>query len=336
MNNCLRNFILCFFAAMLCLSCKRETALPIIVGNLNEVLVVMDDAQWKGAPGRELRTFLMDTILWSTLSETRYNITHIPHESFESFRRHRNIVTVNIEPSLSRSMLSAVENRWAKPQFILSLAAPSADSLISAIDRFGDRMVALLDAKERERLTEVYARGNNVTAERYFEEEHQIDITIPRVYSLDVATPEFCWLSREERILSVGILFWSYPYTDTLQLTREALLAKRNEMTRLHVPGPIDSSYMAIEEDYIEPSMQSFMYKGHYCIRIYGWWKTVKAFMGGPFESIIMVDEERNRILTMDGFVYHPQEKKRDYLTQLDAIMLSMSPLPLKDSEKGK
>lgn len=326
----LKTSLLCVLVCMACFSCKREAALPMVVGNLNEVLVVMDDPLWKGSHGTELRTFLMDTIPWSTLHETRYNITHIPHSSFGSFQRFRNIVTVNVDPTMTSCALSAVENRWARPQLILSLAAPSADSLHAAIARYGNRMVSLIDAEERNRLTEVYTRGNSLEIEDFFARQHQVEVHVPRVYNLDVATPEFTWISREEHELSMGIFFWSYPYTDTLQLTKEALLAKRDEMTSRFVPGPIDSSYMVVET-IIEPEMQSFMYKGNYCIKLNGWWKTVKAFMGGPFESIIMVDEQRNRIITLDGFVYHPQEKKRNYLTQLEAIMLTMRPLPLKE-----
>ena len=317
-------------------SCNRmKRGLPSAVGDMQEVLVVMDKALWEGRSGDSLRSFLLDTILWSPLNETRFDITHIPHDAFSSFRRFRNIVSVNVSSSAPVSRMSVVENRWANSQVVISIVSPSPDSLAAAIPRFGDRMISLLEAKERERLMEVYERSLNRDIQAYMMEKHQVGVQVPRMFTLDVATDDFVWMSRDEQLLTMGVLFWSYPYTDTLQLTLEQLLEKRNEMTSQHVPGPIDSSYMVIE-DLVPPVMQEFIYKDRYCIRINGWWKTEKAFMGGPFESVIMVDEERNRIITLDGFIYYPQEKKRRYLMQLDAILLSMKPLPVASDKRGK
>jgi hypothetical protein len=38
-----------------------------------------------------------------------------------------------------------------------------------------------------------------------------------------------------------------------------------------------------------------------------------------------MVDEQRNRVITIDGYVYAPKFDKREYLRQLQALALTVS-----------
>jgi hypothetical protein len=46
--------------------------------------------------------------------------------------------------------------------------------------------------------------------------------------------------------------------------------------------------------------------------------------MGGPFMSHSMYDARRNRIITVDGYLYYPNQKKRVKMKQLEAIVYSM------------
>ena len=46
--------------------------------------------------------------------------------------------------------------------------------------------------------------------------------------------------------------------------------------------------------------------------------------MGGPFVNITQLDEKRNRIVTVEGFVYAPGNDKRDLLQQVEAIIYTL------------
>ncbi|MBA7543170.1 hypothetical protein ES705_35500 [subsurface metagenome] len=46
--------------------------------------------------------------------------------------------------------------------------------------------------------------------------------------------------------------------------------------------------------------------------------------MGGPFVSISQLDETRNRVVTIEGFVFAPAHEKRDLLRQVEAKILSL------------
>jgi hypothetical protein len=46
--------------------------------------------------------------------------------------------------------------------------------------------------------------------------------------------------------------------------------------------------------------------------------------MGGPFMSLTQLDENRNKIITIEGFVFAPAHKKRELMRQMEAILYSI------------
>jgi len=43
--------------------------------------------------------------------------------------------------------------------------------------------------------------------------------------------------------------------------------------------------------------------------------------MGGPFISWTLVDEPRNRIVTLFGFVYAPKYEKRNHIRKVESLL---------------
>jgi len=46
--------------------------------------------------------------------------------------------------------------------------------------------------------------------------------------------------------------------------------------------------------------------------------------MGGPFLNYAILDEEKNRILSLDAYVYYPNKEKRDLLLQMEAMIYTL------------
>jgi hypothetical protein len=55
-----------------------------------------------------------------------------------------------------------------------------------------------------------------------------------------------------------------------------------------------------------------------------GMWKVVNDFMGGPFLSYTFVDNRTGKLVTVEGFYYEPNQKKRNMMLQLEAIAYSL------------
>jgi len=72
------------------------------------------------------------------------------------------------------------------------------------------------------------------------------------------------------------------------------------------------------------PATKRIDFKGHFAVEMRGMWDLEGDFMGGPFLSYTFVDPRNNRIFTIDGFVYNPNEEKKDLVRQLEAILYTL------------
>jgi hypothetical protein len=78
----------------------------------------------------------------------------------------------------------------------------------------------------------------------------------------------------------LGLLIWTYPYQDTLQLSKQALLAKRNEILRRNVRGKDPGSYMTTEK-ILDPLFDVNKLGNQVFYQLSGLWTVEKGFMGG-------------------------------------------------------
>ena len=179
-----------------------------------------------------------------------------------------------------------------------------------------------------------YAKNNKKYEEigraDILERKFGIRLTIPTSYSLDVDTTNFVWLENKGRGDAIqSILIYTYDKPD-IELTSDFIFAKRNQFTKQFVSGPKDDSYMAVESQAIA-YRREIKVNDINVIELRNLWKMENDFMGGPFVSFTFIDEENNKVINIDGFVYAPQFDKRDYLRQLEAILNSVQ-LPKHES----
>jgi hypothetical protein len=67
-------------------------------------------------------------------------------------------------------------------------------------------------------------------------------------------------------------------------------------------------------EEMLKPEFREFEIGHRYFAQLRGLWKLENGFMGGPFISLS----------TVDGFVYAPGAKKREFLRQVETILYSL------------
>ena len=152
---------------------------------------------------------------------------------------------------------------------------------------------------------------------------HNISLRIPKGYVIDVDSANFIWISHETPYISQSLFIYYYDYTDTLQFEKENLIKKRNEVLKKHVPGNLPGSYMTTETEF-PIDYEQFYLNNRYIAQLKGLWRVENDFMGGPFHSFSTVDESRNRIITVEGYLFSPKFDKRNYMRQLEAIMFTL------------
>jgi len=332
LNQSQMNKIILFFTILISIfsSCATDSEpyVPASSGTPGHILIVMENQKWKYGPGEIVREIFNEPYEILPQEEPIFDYSHVPPEVYSDLlNKSRNILIARISVNVKKSEVLIAKNVHAKPQMIITVKAKNNQEFIKLFKENANKIVYALTKAERKRLIKVY--GGKFSAKNIntkLKNKHHINISVPKGYTLDVDSSNFVWISRETPRSSQGILIWDYPYTDTTQLHLENLLAKRDSMCKLHVPGPADSSYMTTER-IIDPIFNEFLLDKKYAVIIKGLWKITGAkgiFMGGPFVEITIVDEKRGRLITADGYVYGGRKKKRELMRQVEAVLFTL------------
>lgn len=305
-----------------------EPYVPASSGTPGHILIIMENQKWKYGPGETVREVFNQPYEILPQGEPIFDYSHIPPEVYSDLlNKSRNILIAKISVNVKKPEILISKNVHAKPQMIITVKAKNNKEFIDLFKKNANKIVYSLTKAERDRLINVYSKTFlDKKINKKLKSKHHINISVPQGYTLDVDSNNFIWISRETPRSSQGILIWDYPYRDTLQLTLENLLNTRDSITKLHVPGPADSSYMTTER-IIDPIFNEFLLNKKYAGIIKGLWKITGAkgvFMGGPFVEITIVDEKHGKLITADGYVYGGRKKKRELMRQVEAVLYTL------------
>ncbi len=297
--------------------------LPNIAGPAGEVLVVMDNTNWKGKAGNALRETLEQEFPALNQPEPLFDVIHITPEAFDNiFQNHRTILITSVGSQFEKEELNYYENEWAKPQLIIRINAPDSKSLEQIIDEEKNNIVSNIQSYDRKRLIDIYRSSKDPEISGLVS-KFNITLAIPRGYNIDVNTDKFASLSIETSKISQVIFIYQYPYTGPSDLETPNLIAKRNQFLKQYTQGSRPGSYMTTAKLF-PPMVFDINANKKKIVEIRGLWELEHGFMGGPFISHTIVDNSRNMVVTVEGYVYNPNSKKRNLMRQMEAIVYSM------------
>ncbi len=321
------------FASFLLLVSSCDTAgqqggmagriMPNITGGTGEVLVVMDQFNWENSAGDLLQDVLKEEYPGLPQSEPLFDVIQVTASSFDGvYKFHRSVVLTTVSSGLEPKIRYR-ENVWSKPQIMVQIEAPTATALRELISENEATIKSFLVQYDRNRLMNVYKNSKDPNIQKDIATHHQVRLAIPRGYNMDFSKEDFTSVSIESSDLSQVILVYDYPANGPEDLNIANIIKKRNNFTKTYTEGPRDGSYMVIASMY-EPIANDVKNNSMDVVELRGLWDLENGFMGGPFVSHSVYDAKRGRIVTVDGYVYHPNQKKRVKMRQLEAIIYSM------------
>lgn len=322
----MRNLILLLtiVAGTMISSCTGGPQLmPNISGKAGEVVIVVNKGNWESDPGSALRSVLAIDHPYLPQSEPLFNLVNIPENAFTSiFQSHRNIIILKIVSDLTESKMVIQENVWAAPQIVVTISSPTPQEAAALISRESDKLTNALLQAERNR--------NIQNAKKYEEKALRAIVTakfggspfFPTGYNMRKQTEDFVWISYETTYTNQGIFIYKYPFTDSTDFIKENLVAKRNEVVGINVPGQLDNTYMTTNM-LADQGMRWVKYGKRNFIELRGLWEVQNDFMGGPFVDHVFLDKEGKNIIVLEAFVYAPRYDKRNYLRQVESIIYS-------------
>ncbi|MDD3741586.1 MAG: DUF4837 family protein [Bacteroidales bacterium] len=297
---------------------------PIAHGNPGDIVVVMNNDSWNSEPGDTLRAVFHDYCYGVPMEEHWFDLHQIPKDKFiDQNRFHRNIIFQEINPEIKEAKLTVFRDRYAQKQVFVNVVAPNQAEFVKIISKNRNNLIKLFLDADRDRWVEQLEKHSNKTVSKKLADKYSITIQIPANYYLDEFRDDFAWISHETRNYNMNIIIYSWTLSDTSSLDRDYLIAMRNIILKENIPGERPGSFMSTETKYDYPYYELIDHKNQPTGILRGLWKVKGDFMGGPFVSYTKIDKPRNRMITVEGFVYHPNEEVRDKIRLLEGVLFT-------------
>lgn len=327
LNKNISLIILVFLTILSVSSCRdsMESLKPNLTGKPGSVLIVINQNHWDSGIGETFEKYLKAEQKGLPQAEPLFEVSRINVNSFKrNYRTHRNIIMTKISPDQKKPQIIVKRDVWAKQQFVLNILAPNTESFNKLISESGEKIIELLNNAERDRLIQTYTKYQDGSIRSKLSEHHSLSLSVPKGYQYFQDSLSFVWIKRRNnQDVRQGILVYYYNYADTNTFTQDYLVEKRDYFLKRFLPGFSPGTYMATQK-LARVYFREFSNNGRYTAEIRGRWTMVNDFMGGPFVSFTQLDEKRNRVVTVEGYVYAPNEDKQKFLREVEAVLWTL------------
>jgi hypothetical protein len=297
-------------------------------GKTAEMIVVTNnDTKWEGLVGETVRNFFNQDYEVLHQPEPLFEMAHISTAKFNNtkmFQVHHNVFIINIDQNAKKSTIQARKDVWASPQYVINITSPSEEEFITFFDEKKEVVLGTLMESEYARLIRTYKGFRDRDIINSLKKNFKLSMEIPGGFYIAKEYADFAWIRKETKHNSQALLIYTYDFVDTLAFDQARIISFRNALTEEYVPGPSEGSYMVVAEEYSPVISERIDFKGMFAVRTKGLWRLEGDFMGGPFVNYTFVDKKRNKVITIDGYVYAPNKPKRDLLIQTEALIQSL------------
>ncbi|MGL4292209.1 MAG: DUF4837 family protein [Bacteroidales bacterium] len=316
-----------FLLALLLLSGCNGKGVPTLqtaTGSPYEVLVVAERSVLDSKAGKEIRQILDSDVPGLPQSEAQFRISSVTPAQFDNILKPvRNILMVEVSEIYTQPKFSFARDVWGKGQMILYVKAPDLASLESYLLENKQVVLDFFVNAEMNRVIGVLRKDYNKGASEELFKLLGVEMNIPVDLAQVNKSDNFFWISNNGRTARMDIIVYSVPYKDADAFTLNKIIARRDSIMKLHVPGAYEGSYMTTSR-YVSPEFRTMSLGGKYVAETRGLWEVAGDVMGGPFVSHTRLDEANQRIITAEVFVYAPEKKKRNLLRKLEASLYTL------------
>lgn len=304
-----------------CKDGKKTEYKPESIGAINSLSVIIDNELWKGKVGDKIREYFAAPVVGLTLDEPLFSINQMPYKVFTgAVRNTRSILYVQAD---SVNVAHLKSDMYATPQKVGVIKGRTEDEIIANLDAMAPEMIGVFKNLEIGEAQKRFLRSLN--KEKVLEDKFGISLNLPSAYRVDKQVDNFVWIAREVPKGNMNIIAYTVPLST---LKNDSTLVNdivrmRDSIGELYVPGPDvpgKTTHMRTEPAFA-PSIFPSEINGKKAIEVRGLWDIKNYPMAGPFLTYIVKEEEKNRIMVLEGLTFAPATEKRDNMFELEAIL---------------
>ncbi len=305
----------------------KKRLLPSPSGRANEVLIVMNDKYWNSKSGQFLfNSFTQDVegIAWK---EPIFDISRIPRGAYNDMVRiARNLIEVDVSDRYSIGKVKLYRAKYSRTQAYAKIQAPNEETLYQTINDNEIKLLSFFYSAERERLITYFEKNPNNDFQEKLKEKLGYNVVIPTMFNHENFNGiNFVWLSGGNIDARADLALYTFPCNEEKIITLQYLIAKRDSVMKINIPGPSDGSYMCTENS-LPTTFKKVKINNKTLYEVRGLWKTTIDIMGGPFVSYAYYNEETQTMQVLEGFVYAPNHNKRNLIHRIEAVAYSWKP----------
>lgn len=317
-------YIVCF---VFCVSCKeptrKEDVLTPSQGQINQILVVIDDDLWLSNVGDTIRNYLAAGIDGIVPVEPKFDIDQQSPRIFENTAKSRkNILYVSADEN--RSNFELLVNQYAQPQNYFLVEGSDNKSLL---DNFLKNKDSIINRFHKQEISDIQQRIREgaLFETVYLHDKYNINIDLPASFKRVFVDTNFVWYKKEIASGNSNILVYSLPFERVKPFeTKKAFIQDmdylRDSVVGKYIHSSEPDTFMNMSVDF-EPFNRTINIKGQEVTEVKGSWDMENSFMEGPYVAYIIKEEEKKYYLIIEGFTYNPSMSKRNVMLELEAIM---------------
>lgn len=297
---------------------------PTSSGRPYEVLVVMDNQLWQRPAGRALFEVLDTDVPGLPQPERSFRISQTaPGRFSQALKIFRTIIQVDIDSTqYTLPKMKFTRDMYAHPQVVLTIQSPSERELADYVKKNTQQIIDFLVRVEMNRQINELEKKHSETVSRLAGEIFDCKLWAPTEIQSYKKGKDFFWASSNSASAMVNMCMYSYPYEGPQTFNKQYVLAKRDSVMKVNIPGA--EPYMYMKTDTLCTMVKPIVVKGNYAMEARGLWVMERDAMGGPFVSHSRVDTLANRVVVVEGFVFAPEKMKRGLIRRLEAALYTL------------
>lgn len=324
-------------------------SVPTAFGNLNEIVVVMDEAMWDSPVGDTLRYYYSAAYPLLPQPEPIFDLRHFSSVDLDKdplrkeLRVYMVVANLNDESSPTTKMAlrdigaekaraaketpkennSVVGNdKWAKGQLLIYQFAYTDDQLIDILkSNFSSVKKRVNKFDSRKLQAYAFLDGENKPLMEEVKVDLGLDMRIPNDYFMAIKNDEIAWMRKETEEISSNLILKKIPYESQSQLSKEYIIALRDSIGKKYISSTLENTYMKVNDVDLPVIYNTTKFNDYYAVEARGIWEIVNDYMGGSFISYLVLNPNTNELLFIDGFLHAPGKEKRDFMEHLDHVI---------------
>ncbi len=313
---------------ILALGCtvKSKTPAKSSVGEDYDILVVCDDVSWKGDLAMAVCDLLEEDAPGLTRPEGYFDIVGqvAPQRITDYERKNRNMLIINTD-LFGEPSINVVRNRYAHPQTIVVVDAPSAESATEFVKSNTEMLREFFESAERKQSNNYYAARPAEQLIEDFKQHTGFEMLIPLgYYKATTRDKELLWYIRDYKNKAQYIFACTYQSEDPAEdmTAKWLMLSLDNRLASISSKGAV-GSYMGVNES--GPAVtRDVEIGGRKWVELRGWWEVNNDFMGGPFVSYSTLASSTNKITTIMFALYAPEDRQRNLLREMEHLIYTI------------